>query len=275
MSRKLTFAAVALTALCALNPWRSVRAMRTGHFLVLINSAVVALLTAPAASQERMEVHLVLAFDVSASVNDVEFNLQRQGTAWALRTKSVATAIDEASGGVAVAVVQWSSISRQALGLDWVTLHTLDDALSYADSIEALPRRIPGGGTMIHSGLDFAATMFDTAPGTAIRQVIDIVANGRSDDHDKLLASRDRLLRRGIVINGLAIEEHRDDLTSYFHRFVIGGPSAFVVTAQDFEDFGTAMQMKLYREVAGPVIAERPYRTVVFANAWKGYARQQ
>ena len=208
-----------------------------------------------AQTEDLMELHLVLAFDVSASVNDREFDLQRSGTAQALRSEIVSAAIDRAPGGVAIAIVQWSSVTRQALGLDWVALHSTQDALDYADVVAEMPRRIPGGGTMIHSGLDFAGRMLEAAPGFARRQVIDIAGNGQSDDEERLLESRDRLLSKGIVINGLAIEEDFDDLTNYFERFVVGGPNAFVITASGFEDFTSAMEVKLLREISGAIFS--------------------
>ncbi len=203
-----------------------------------------------------MELHLVLAIDVSASVNDDEFNLQRQGTAQALREPTVMAAIDRAPGGIAIAVVQWSSITRQALGLDWVSLHSSEDALTYANTIEAMPRRIPGGGTMIHSGLDFAGRMLEAAPGFARRRVIDLSGNGQSDDLERMLEARDRLAKEGVVINALAIEEHHDDLTSYFHQHLISGPNAFVITAEEFENFAEAMHIKLLREISGAIVSE-------------------
>lgn len=203
-----------------------------------------------------MELHLVLAFDVSASVNDVEFDLQRTGTANALRAPEVMAAIEQAPGGVAIAIVQWSSVIRQALGLDWVILHTEADVAAYADAVDAMPRRISGGGTMIHSGLDYASRLMNAAPGYARRRVIDLSGNGRADDLNKMLEVRDWLASRGIVINGLAIEEHHDDLTSYFQRYLITGPGSFVVTAAEFEDFHAAMQIKLLREIGGAIFSE-------------------
>ena len=208
-----------------------------------------------AQAQERMELHLVLAFDVSASVNDDEFDLQRTGTADALRSERVAEAIARAPGGVAIAIVQWSSKSRQALGLDWVELYNLGDVDAYADEVAGMPRRLPGGGTMIHTGIEFAARLLEAGPGEARRQVIDLSGNGQADDRDLLLESRDRVVSQGIVINGLAIEEDHDDLTEYFERYVVGGTNAFVVTANDFEDFTDAMETKLFREISGAVFS--------------------
>ncbi|MEO0747529.1 MAG: DUF1194 domain-containing protein [Pseudomonadota bacterium] len=213
-------------------------------------------LASHAQAEDEMELHLVLAFDVSASVNDVEYVLQRQGTVEALRSFTVRAAIESAPGGIAMSIVQWSSIGQQALGLDWMHLQTHEDIDHYAQSIADMPRKLPGGGTMIHAGLNFAAEMFDTAPGIARRQVIDVSGNGRTDDERALLDVRDRLNRQGIVINALAIEEDHRDLTQYFFRVVIGGEGAFVETADDFPVFAKAMEMKLYREISGPLFAD-------------------
>lgn len=202
-----------------------------------------------------MELHLVLAFDVSASVNDAEFALQRDGTAAGFRSFRVRAAIEHAPGGVAVSIVQWSSIGQQALGLDWVHLQTPGDIDRFADQVEAMPRRLPGGGTMIHAGLRFAGEMFATAPGMARRQVIDLSGNGRTDDENALLEVRDRLNSQGVVINALAVEEDHRDLTQYFRRVVIGGAGAFVETADDFPVFEKAIERKLYREINGPSYA--------------------
>jgi len=215
----------------------------------------------PLISQNMMELHLVLAFDVSASVNDVEFDLQRSGTADALRDPAVMSAIGEAPGGMAISIVQWSSIKRQALGLDWVVLDTVEDAASYADKVDAMPRRLPGGGTMIHAGLEFAAQQLDTAPGQARRRVIDLSGNGRTDDDENLAEMRDKLISVGVVINALAIEELNNDLTTYFYSYVIGGPQAFVATADDFEDFTDAMQIKLLREISGAMFSNADDKT--------------
>ncbi len=206
---------------------------------------------------DEMELHLVLAFDASASVNDVEFDLQRRGTASALRSDAVSAAIEEAPGGVAIAIIQWSSITRQMVGMDWAALHTRDDAVAFADAVDAMPRNLPGGSTMIHAGLEFAARLFSTAPGSARRQVIDISGNGVADDLEPLLLTRQKLLSRNIVINGLAIEEDDLPITSYYAHNVIGGRDAFVITANDFGDFARAMEMKLLREVGGAVFAGR------------------
>lgn len=203
-----------------------------------------------------LELHLVLAFDVSASVNDEEFDLQRRGTARALREPSVRRAIASADGGIAISIVQWSSIGLQGEALGWHWLRDDADVTRIAARIETMPRRFEGGGTMIHAGLEFAARQLDSAPHVARRQVIDLSGNGETDDPDPLREIRDRIASSGIVINGLAIEEDTTDLTDYFYARVIGGKRSFVVTANDWEDFGRAMQIKLLREISGAVFSE-------------------
>ena len=230
------------------------------RFLFLVPGLAITPLVARADSQ--MELHLVLAFDVSASVNDAEFALQRRGTVEALDSLRVRAAIEAAPGGIAMSIVLWSSIGQQALGLDWVHLQTASQIDDFAEAVDAMPRRLSGGGTMIHTGLDFAAQMFETAPGQAHRQVIDLSGNGRTDDERALLEMRDRLNRAGVVINGLAIEEDHKDLTQYFYRVVIGGLGAFVETADDFPVFTKAMERKLYREISGPSFARLGQQTM-------------
>ena len=230
------------------------------RFLFLVTGLAITPLLARADSQ--MELHLVLAFDVSASVNDAEFALQRRGTVEALESLRVRAAIEAAPGGIAMSIVQWSSIGQQALGLDWVHLQTASQIDDFAEAVDAMPRRLSGGGTMIHTGLEFAAQMYETAPGQAHRQVIDLSGNGRTDDEPALLEMRDRLNRAGVVINGLAIEEDHKELTQYFYRVVIGGLGAFVETADDFPVFAKAMERKLYREISGPSFARLGQQTM-------------
>ncbi len=82
--------------------------------------------------------------------------------------------------------------------------------------------------------------------------MIDLSGNGRADDLDKMLEMRVRRVSNGIVINALAVEELNNNLTSYFYRYLVAGPGAFVVIADEFEDFHMAMQIKLLREISGP-----------------------
>ncbi len=232
--------------------------LRLHFYALLLMAAFLPVATDKMSAQtlEEVELHLVLAFDVSASINDSEFALQRNGTASALRHSSIRKAISEARGGIAVSIVQWSSIQQQAIAMDWIALKDDGDVIKFADAVRDMPRILPGGGTMVHAGLEFSARQFDAAPGIARRRVIDLSGNGHSDDFERMLVTRDRLVGQGIVINGLAVEEDYDDLSDYFSAWLIGGAGAFVVTVDDHEDFGKAMRTKLLREINGVIFAE-------------------
>ncbi len=206
-------------------------------------------------AQNNSHLNLVLAVDASASVNDQEFELQRTGIATALRDSDVQAAIIRAPGGINVAIVQWASARHQAVALKWTHLREKRDIDALAERILAMPRRLAGGNTMIHAGVEFAGEMLTQAPIPAVRQVIDVSGNGHADDVPLLEKARDRLVARGIVINGLAIEEDPPNVTRHFRRHLIGGPGAFVITAQDFPDFARAMRLKFLREIGTPVAA--------------------
>ena len=212
---------------------------------LLMIGFLLAVTTQGISAQAVAHLNLVLALDVSASVNDQEFELQRTGIALALRDDDVQAAILQAPGGVNIAIVQWASIRHQRVALDWRHLDEKGDIDALADSVAAMPRALEGGGTMIHAGLDFAADMLRDAPMPAARQVIDLSGNGLADDVAALDAARQRLVENGIVINGLAIEEDPPyGITEHFREHLIGGPGAFVITAQDFPDFARAIDRK-------------------------------
>ncbi len=209
-----------------------------------------------ALAQQNAHLNLVLAVDASASVNDQEFGLQRTGIVVALRDPDVQSAIIRAPGGVNLAIVQWASIRHQAVALEWTHLREKDDIDALAENVTTMPRRLGGGNTMIHAGVEFAGEMLKLAPIPAVRQVIDVSGNGLADDVPLLEKARDRMVANGIVINGLAIEEDPPNVTGHFRRHLIGGPGAFVITAQDFTDFARAMRLKLLREIGAPVAGQ-------------------
>ncbi len=232
--------------------------------VVAVTAQVLCALAPRGEAAERGSVflNLVLALDVSASVNDQEYALQRRGTAFALRDRQVQAAIARAPGGVNIAVIQWSSITQQAVGVDWTHVDSASRANAVADRVDNMARRLPGGNTMIHAGLAFAGMMLHRAPAAAQREVIDVSGNGEADDVAGTEKERDRLVARGIAINGLAIEEDPGNITAHFHRHVIGGPGAFVITAVGFGDFARAMRVKLLREIQRP-IAMQDHRTMI------------
>ncbi len=209
------------------------------------------------AEPTTVELELALAVDVSGSVDHTEFALQVQGLSVAFRHPSVAAAI-EATGpaGIAVAVVQWSCPGRQARVVDWTWLRSAADARRLAGRIAAMGRRF-AGETSIEFALRFAMRELAANDYNARRSVIDISGDGRSHQGDDTAGVRDRVVAAGITINGLAILNEAPDLDSYYREAVVGGPGSFLMIADDYQDFVTAIRRKLVREIGGPAIASR------------------
>lgn len=220
----------------------------------LLTPFTVARARAQGTAKPSVDLELVLAIDLSASVNDAEYDLQREGTAEAFRDPDVMAAITSQPQGIAVVAVQWASQKYQRVALPWRVLRTQAEILAYADEVAVMPRTLPGGGTAMSGGLTFAASMFADSPVSGRRRVVDIAANGIADNFQKMQEARKTLLDAGITINGLAIEELKQNLTTYFQQYVIGGPNAFVQTCWSFEDFREAMRAKLIREIGGPPV---------------------
>ncbi|MEM7463103.1 MAG: DUF1194 domain-containing protein, partial [Pseudomonadota bacterium] len=209
----------------------------------------VATFAQTASAQNRASINLVLALDASASVNGNEFALQRAGIAFALRDPDVRAAIIASPGGVNIAITQWSSISQQAVAVDWTSLTDDMSIRKLAKTVVEMPRHLSGGNTMIHAGLEFAGKLHESAPVPASRRVIDVSGNGHTDDLSLLVETRRDLIGDGIVINGLAIEEDPGNVTLHFAQYLIGGPGSFVMTATSWLDFARAMRLKLLREL--------------------------
>ncbi len=224
--------------------------------------AVAALLHAGAAVAEDIpvDVELVLAVDVSASIDGGEVNLQRAGYVAALTDpRAIAAMTAGPLGRVAITYVEWSESAQ--VTVPWTVIRGEADARRFAAAIQAFP--LPRGGlTSIVTALDFSAPLFDANGIEGTRQVIDLSADGRDSKglEELVTAARDRVLSRGIVINGLVINPQQEqsevegvkyDLQGYFHEVVIGGPGAFTVVTQSPEDFPRTVVNKLVLEVAG------------------------
>ncbi|MDA0787725.1 MAG: DUF1194 domain-containing protein [Proteobacteria bacterium] len=214
----------------------------------------------PAAAQEiPVDVELVLAVDVSASIDGGEVDLQRVGYVQALTDPRVISAmLSGPLGRVAVTYVEWSVTQRVTVG--WTVIASATDAAAFALAIDANP--IPKGGlTSITGALDFAAVLFNANGIEGTRQVIDISADGRDSRglEEEVAAARDRALSKGITINGLVINPQQEqtevegvkyDLDGYFREVVIGGPGAFTVVTESPVDFARAVINKLVLEIA-------------------------
>lgn len=208
---------------------------------------------------------LVLAVDLSASVNMYEYRLQHGGIAAAFRHPLVIDAILSAgSGGIWVTLVHWSGVTEQTQSVEWTRIQNETSAFAFAAAVDALERPYNtseegiGTGTALGGALRFVAPLF-LAPGPhrCNRRVVDVSGDGRSNVGPKIIPARDALLAEGLTINGLAILSDEPDLGAYYRHNLIGGPAAFVMTAFH-ESFAVAIRNKLFREIVSKLAFRIP-----------------
>ena len=217
------------------------------------------LLASTARAQQPVELELVLAIDVSSSVDAAEFRLQMHGLAEAFRHPSVVGAIESAGDlGIAVTLVQWSGNRMHLTSVNWTLVRDAGTAAAFAGAIDRAPRLLKGftglGGAIRYSLKQIEDNAFEGR-----RKVIDISGDGTASGL-RPDGERDRAVRRGATINGVAILNQDPDLAElglrdYYAKHVIGGDNAFLMTARDFTDFGPVIRRKLIREITGPGLA--------------------
>lgn len=213
-----------------------------------------------AAGPQRVELELVLALDVSSSVDPMEFALQMNGYAQAFRHRDVIAAIAAAGDrGIAVTLVQWSEQGAHRTSVPWVRLSDWRSAERFAAKIDAAPRLLEGF-TSIGGAIRYSLAQIEQNAYQGRRKVIDISGDGSSTDRNPA-PERDRAVARGVTINGAVILDEdywgvaAVDLPAYYDRNVVGGKGAFLVTAANFRDFATVIRKKLLREITGLGVA--------------------
>lgn len=218
----------------------------------------------PAASGGPVDVLLVLAADVSRSIDQQKFDLQRHGYAAAFADTRVLQAIaSNPNRRIAVAFVEWAGVQSQKLVVDWTAIANEADAKAFAARVLEAPRSFYDR-TALGSALQFAADQFDHAPFTATRKIIDVSGDGTSNGGPDIRAARDGALARGVgTINGLVILSSDDGprylyehthppggLARYYRDNVVGGVAAFVSTAEGFESFDRSLVAKIVEELS-------------------------
>jgi len=188
---------------------------------------------------------LVLAVDVSGSVDEREYRVQMAGLAAALRDGVVADALVDAQARLTL--VQWTGASRQRQTLPWTAMNGLPAVAALADRIDRDQRRWRNFSTAIGEALALSAELFEEVPDCR-RRVIDLSGDGVSNEGLEPREVRASLAARGITVNALAIETEEVDLTGYFFENLIVGEGAFVITANGFEDYPEQIRRKLQRE---------------------------
>jgi hypothetical protein len=212
----------------------------------------------PALAAAPVDLALVLAVDVSRSIDDDEARLQRQGYVEALRTPRVLAAIRGGNlGAIGLAYVEWAGWEFQRLVIPWRKIETSEDVADFTIRIEELPR-ISMSWTSISGAIAFSLDALAQSGFEATRQVIDVSGDGVNNSGPAVADLRARALRAGVVINGLPIVNDRPTfgrpspvpLDTYYRDEVIGGPGAFLEVAENFDSFGRAVLRKLLREIA-------------------------
>lgn len=219
----------------------------TTIFLTVILWALASITSAQ--KKAEVDLALVLAVDCSFSVDAIEFDLQMQGMAQAFASAEVIEAIEQGPlGRIAIMVIEWSGSKDQKIVVPWMLISNGVTARSAAQAISIAPRATIGV-TSISAAIDFAVFQLAHSPVTAARQVIDISADGINNSGNITMLSRDRAIAAGITINGLTIRNDVPILDTYFMTSVTGGPGSFVMVANDYQAYATAIKRKLLREI--------------------------
>lgn len=205
---------------------------------------------------------LVLAADISRSLDEPKFRLQRDGYAAALTNPRVIAAIGAGlTGRIAISFIEWSGVAEQTIVADWTLVSNREEAEALATRIRTAPRAFMGR-TAIGSAIEFALLQFPRSPFRADRNLIDVSGDGTSNSGIDLDEARGMALSQGVSINGLAILSEvplafnpmhthpPGGLLNYYQTSVIGGPNSFALAAEGFEAFGTAILAKLIKEIA-------------------------
>jgi hypothetical protein len=215
--------------------------------------------------QPSVDVELVLAVDVSYSMDPGELLLQREGYAEAIVSNEFLQALKAGPNRrLALVYVEWSGPNDQKIIVPWRLIDSRESAAVVAAEIAKAPVRT-GSRTSISGAINFALPLFDADPYRGLRRVIDVSGDGVNNDGSPVTIARDAALARGITINGLPImlegrlpsQMDIDDLDLYYEDCVIGGSGSFMVTIRSRDGFKEAIRTKLVLEVAGGVPRDR------------------
>jgi hypothetical protein len=236
---------------------------RCGLSLARLAVALLAILAFPGFASAKdgpveVDVELVLAVDISYSMDPEEQALQRQGYVEAITSPEVMDAIRKGlNGKIAVTYVEWAGSSSQEVVVDWRVIDGPESASAFAAALQSHPpRRLYR--TSISSALDFAVPLFEHNDYRGIKRVIDVSGDGSNNQGRPVTEARDDALAQGITINGLPIMLNRpnmgfpevEPLDAYYSQCVVGGPAAFVIPVRERHQFVDAVKTKILLEVA-------------------------
>lgn len=215
--------------------------------------------TALPANAQECAVELVLAMDVSRSVDAEEFGLIRDGTAKAFRNAEIIELIGWLPGGVVATVTQWSGADQQMQAIGWRHLSDPESLGAFASEIETMTRHFRFELTAPGEALVHAASLFGSAPMTCRRRVIDIAGDGIRNSGPDTAANSDAIAASGIIINGLVVRGDTPDPLEFYQTEVKRGATAFIEVSDGYDDFPRAMFRKLLRELT-PSVSTLPQK---------------
>ena len=233
-----------------------------------------------AQSETGVDLALVLAVDVSFSMEKDEQELQRQGFVEAFRAPEVHEAIHKGMlGRIAVVYVEWAGASFQEVLVPWTVIENPSDALDFAAYVARSSTR-RAGYTSISGAIDYSLGQLGLSGVQSVRQVIDISGDGANNQGRTVTLARDEAVAQGITINGLPIMLNRPDsiwdianLDLYYRDCVIGGPGAFMIPVREKHQFVQAIKSKIIREIAAqpqPQVLVQPAQAEPTANCLAG-----
>lgn len=214
-----------------------------------------------AAEEQRVDLELVLAVDISLSMDYDEQRVQREGYAGAFRHPEVISAIRTGGGfgRIAVTYVEWAGVGTPRIVVPWTVVDGAETAEAFAARLDAAPLE-HALRTSISTAIQFSAALFDDSGYRGLRRVIDVSGDGPNNQGIMVTDARDATIRQGIVINGLPVMLKQgnpagffdiNDLDVYYEDCVIGGTGAFIVPVYEKAKFAAAIRRKLVLEIAG------------------------
>ena len=216
----------------------------------ILIAGLVAVLARPGRPQEArpVGVALVLLVDVSASIDDKRYELQRDGIASAFLDRQVMRSIlSQPGSAIAVTLVMWSD--SQQIMVPWSIIDSVDTAANFAAQVAVLQRPY-AGTTGIGDAIKFGAALLVACPCQTDKRVLDVSGDGKNNNGIEPGPATLAAAANGIIVNGLPILGGEDGLTEYYRNEVVGESGGFIVEAKGFDDFGRAIRAKLMREVA-------------------------
>ncbi|MEI6202548.1 MAG: DUF1194 domain-containing protein [Enhydrobacter sp.] len=224
----------------------------------LVGSLATLVAARAARAATPVDLQLVMAVDVSRSIDEVEAELQRRGYIEAMTNERVIDAILSGENrSIGVCYVEWAGTHYQQTVIDWMLVDSPRTARGFSEKLAESPRTSQSW-TAVGQALVYAAKRFEESPFRSKRRIIDISGDGRTNDGPPAELVRDKLVADGIVINGLPVMMNRTSfgrppdttLDKYYEENVIGGPGSFMIVAANFDDFSRAVRTKLIREIS-------------------------